>query len=347
MARPSGARSPHITARNGSGKMPRSIQCTHCGVVLNLPAQAEGRRLKCPKCGTKFVAGDAAPGPGSTAPDATGQNADSTLVLTKQYGSLDLPVMPTAAGDLRDTFDQSMMRDAAPSSKAKAEGAARDGQTADAAILFKDEPVAPRRKKGAEARSQARRCPTCGGVVPVGMSICQTCGLDLETGLRVGLDDDYTPPTPMRSQGMPIPIAVIGGISFAGSLALAVVAFVKWHGGMEGAIYFVPVALFATFAAVQFLRGKSTKLLLAALTLGAVIDLVALVALPIYNAQADTVVEKINSTGEDPDSPGEGLRPMAERLDTDRMTMGLTLLFLYASVSIYLLSPHVHKHFRK
>jgi hypothetical protein len=29
------------------------------------------------------------------------------------------------------------------------------------------------------------------------------------------------------------------------------------------------------------------------------------------------------------------------------MTMGLTLLFLYASVSIYLLSPHVHKHFRK
>src|SRR4051812_27190881 len=87
-ARRSGARSPHITARNGSGKMSRSIQCTHRGVVLNLPAQAEGRRLKCPKCGAKFVAGEVAPGPGSTAPDASGQNADSTLVLTKQYGSL-------------------------------------------------------------------------------------------------------------------------------------------------------------------------------------------------------------------------------------------------------------------
>ena len=37
----------------------------------------------------------------------------------------------------------------------------------------------------------------------------------------------------------------------------------------------------------------------------------------------------------------------AERLDTATITNGITLLFLYAVVSIYLLSPQVRKHMRK
>src|SRR2546429_591121 len=65
----------------------------------------------------------------------------------------------------------------------------------DALALFQDSPkAAPRRLGAAEARAQARRCPTCGGVVPAGMSLCQTCGLDLETKTRVSLDDDLAPP---------------------------------------------------------------------------------------------------------------------------------------------------------
>ena len=31
--------------------MPRTTQCDHCGVILNLPDSAAGKRLKCPKCG--------------------------------------------------------------------------------------------------------------------------------------------------------------------------------------------------------------------------------------------------------------------------------------------------------
>ena len=39
--------------------MRRTIQCPQCGVVLNLPEDAEGKRLKCPKCANKFAANEA------------------------------------------------------------------------------------------------------------------------------------------------------------------------------------------------------------------------------------------------------------------------------------------------
>ena len=34
--------------------MPHTTQCTQCGIRLNVPEGAAGRRLKCPKCGTRF-----------------------------------------------------------------------------------------------------------------------------------------------------------------------------------------------------------------------------------------------------------------------------------------------------
>src|SRR4051812_15592869 len=46
--------------------MPRTIQCPHCGVVLNLPDNATGKRLKCPKCANKFDATEADPEHSST-----------------------------------------------------------------------------------------------------------------------------------------------------------------------------------------------------------------------------------------------------------------------------------------
>lgn len=251
--------------------------------------------------------------------------------------------MPVAAGDLRDTFDDAMMREAAPSSPASTEG----GGTADALALFNDRPSAPRRKTGAEARAQSRRCPTCGAVVPVGMSLCNTCGLDLDTGTRIDLDDDLAPPARSRSQSMPIPMAVVGGLSLTGSIALAIVAFVTWIGGKDGAQYFIPVAAFGGYAAYQFLRSKSVKLLLAALTLGAVIDLAGLIALPVYNANADATVVEASANGDDPDAIGERMLSVNERLDTNKLSIGITVLFLYAVVSIYLVSPQVNHHFRK
>jgi hypothetical protein len=325
--------------------MPQTIQCTSCGVVLNLPEQAMGRRLKCPKCGTRFraEAGDEGSKPAPATPNGSAVAPDSSLLLTKNQSSGDLPVMPTAPGDLRETFDLPMMTEAAGPAVPKA--SAGGGQAADALALFNEPASAPRRKKkGAEGRAEARRCPTCGGVVPVGMSICQSCGLDLETGRRIGFEDeDLIAPPPPRSEGLPIPMAVVGGLCLTGSVALAVIAVFQWVNGVPGALYFAPVAVFGGYAAVQFLRAKSVKLLLAALTMGAVVDLVALIALPIYNANAETTVVHRSDVGEDPDAADEFIRPIAERLDTNSLSLGIALLFLYAVVSIYLLSPQVRK----
>jgi hypothetical protein len=256
----------------------------------------------------------------------------------------DLPVMPLAEGDLRETFDLPMMTEAAPAAKGKPDASR---QVSDATALFDDRPSTPRRKTGAEARAHSRRCPTCGGVVQAGMSICQTCGLDLDTGMRVGLEDDLSPPPAPRAEGLPLAMTIVGVIALAAAASLLVLSIVFWFQGVPGTHYFVPVAGFGIYAAVQFLRGKSVKLLLIALTLGAVIDLLALVALPIYNAQAETQVVQRQGPTENPDDEDVIIRPVADQLDTNRLTLGLTVLGLYAAVSIYLLSPHVQKQFRR
>src|SRR5689334_22095489 len=53
-----------------SGRTPMLIttQCPHCGVVLNLPEGAQGRRLRCPKCSSKFYSGTPESRPPTWAP---------------------------------------------------------------------------------------------------------------------------------------------------------------------------------------------------------------------------------------------------------------------------------------
>lgn len=334
--------------RNSPG-MPRSIHCLHCGVSLTLPPQADGRRVKCPKCGGRFLVGSAGDAPPAGTPN--GPDPNSTLLLSKA-SSAELSVMPVAAGDLRETFNLPMMTEevtAAPRSKdhASVPNDPGDHEVADALSLFQDQPAAPRRKKGAEARAASRRCPTCGGVVAVGMSICQTCGLDLETGVRVGLDDDLAPPPPSRQVGLPLPILIIGGLGCAASAALVVLAILLWHGGTSGAQYFIPVAGFGIYASVQFLRAKSVRLILIALTIGAVIDFVALIALPIYVSQSDIQIVERKGPAEDPNDADFAIRNPAELLDTNKLSTGIAVLALYAGVSIYLLSPQVQKHYHR
>jgi hypothetical protein len=273
-------------------------------------------------------------------------SAESTLVLTKTYSSgVDLPPMPTAAGDLRETFDLPLMREAAHAAT-NGSTSSRGRDAADALTLFDDRPAAPRRKVGAEARSNARRCPTCGGVIPVGMSLCQTCGLDLDTGARVSLMDDLAPPAPPRQEGIPAAIAIVGFLCLALSGGATLLALIKWLGGTTGAQYFIPVAGFGIYASIQFLRCKTAKILLVALTLGAAIDLAGLVGLPIYNAMNEVTVEQRPASSEDPEAPTEVIRPPAERLNLDQLWMGIAVLLVYAAMSIYILSPTVQRHFR-
>src|SRR5262249_14766857 len=132
--------------------------------------------------------------------------------------------LPTVAGDVRETFDPLLLDEVATGAKsgtaAKPKSvAASAGRTeADALGLIQDSPRrTPRRQNAAEARSQSRRCPTCGTVVPSGMSLCSRCGLDLESGTRVSLEDDLGPPPPPRTEGLPLPVTIIGGIALLGS----------------------------------------------------------------------------------------------------------------------------------
>jgi phage FluMu protein Com len=322
--------------------MPRTIQCTNCGVVLNLPEQAAGKRLKCPKCGTKFFAGSGDANTQSTVGRLPSASPDSSRLITgKQYDN-DLP-LPTAASEPRETFDLPLLTESAPSGPAKTS----DRTAGDAPTLFEEWKSAPRRPTGAEARAKPRRCPTCGGVVPVGMSLCQSCGLDLDTGTRVALDDDLTPPPPPRPSGMPLNIMLVGGIGFLGSLVLTCYSVFQWLNHAEGWVYFVPVCLFAVYASVQFLRRKSVKMLLAALTLGVVVNVFGMIVVPIMQANADLKIEQRKTGSDDPNGSDIIIHSIPELINFERVYTGIGLLLLYALVSVYLISPSVSRYFQR
>jgi len=212
--------------------------------------------------------------------------------------------------------------------------------------LFQDNPRATRRVSAAEARSKARRCSSCGGVVPMGMSLCSTCGFDQETKTRAALDDDLAPPPQPRGPLPPLPVYIIGGIALLGSLVFTVASFALWRRGHNGYQYFLPICGFAVYAAVQFLRLRSIRPLLIALSFGLAIDVVSLIAMPIYHANSETKVVERSVPSEVPDLAQVSISSVADRLDTRSLSIGIGLVLAYAAVSIYLLSPQLRRHFR-
>lgn len=255
----------------------------------------------------------------------------------------DMP-LPMAEGDLRETFDIPLMTEADTSPAPRG---------ADAVALFKDSPPAPRRPAHAEARSKARRCPTCGGVVPMGMSLCSSCGLDLETGHRIGFADEDLNAVPQtgRNTGMPMGIAIVGTTAVLGSAVLMIFSLVRWFRAGEGFEFLALVCLFGIFAGVQFLRGKTVKLLLVALSLGALIDVVALIALPVYNAMESAAITPGNptappeGTSEEVEEAPAVIHSYVQDLDPNKITWGIALLLVYAALVLYLSSPPVRRYF--
>ena len=173
-------------------------------------------------------------------------------------------------GDLREAFDLPLT---SGSARDLERGAGVPGaHTADVAGLFEDRP-SKRRLTAAEARSQARRCVTCGAGVPRGMSICTTCGTDQDTGLRVGLEDDLAPPPPPPPQGPPVHVSVAGGLCITAGLIFLILALIqstKTQSTLEllSWLSLGLVSAFAIYGSVQFLRGKSAKVLIVALDHG-------------------------------------------------------------------------------
>jgi len=318
--------------------MTLTIQCPQCGVVLNIPEGAQGRRLRCPKCGSKFSSAQPSTGPTSQARGVADANLTSSVLARPGEG-----VIPTAEGDLRETFDIPLMMEADTSAPP------RKHKSADAVALFQDITPTPRRPAGAAARAKARRCTSCGGVVPPGMSLCSFCGLDLDTGQRVVLDemlDDFAP-APVRTASIPIGVGVVGAVCLMGSLILTVLSFVNWVNGQTGYELLGLVCLFGILASVQFLRGKSLKLLVIALTLGAVIDVLVLIALPVYNANNDAPPPPPVMVAPDYEGAAPAIKPYDERLDFNRIAWGIALLMVYGVLTAYICSRPVRRHFER
>src|SRR4029077_7062952 len=121
------------------------------------------------------------------------------------------------------------------------------------------------------------------------MSICGSCGVDQETGMRVGLDDDLAPAALPRSTGPPLHIAIIGslcGLTSVVLLILALVQSVRDEPGMTqyGWLCLALLSAIGFYGPTRFLLGKPCKMLMLALTLGLFVNLIGMIALPIMNA---------------------------------------------------------------
>jgi hypothetical protein len=271
----------------------------------------------------------------------------SAFNMPRMEGKQDDLPLAMADRDLRETFDLPLVN----ARDAEREGAAPGAAVSDAAALFRDDAGHRRRPGAADVRARARRCSNCGGLVPQGMSICVSCGVDQETGMRVGLEDDLAPPPPPPPSGPPIHVAVVGGLLGVGALILFVLSLVNSVHGAQGWenygwLCLAAVSAFSIFASVQFIRLKTIKLLMVALTLGVVINLLAMISKPLilaFYADADQVVSPVHT--DDPDDSGMQIKPFEDRLDTRSLSIGITFLVIYAILSVYLMSPAVKKPF--
>jgi hypothetical protein len=315
---------------------------------MNLPPGIKsGRRLKCPKCGNKFSVSEKDASSASTAPGVFDAAGDSLFDMQKNRDLPDDLPPSLGAGDLREAFDLPLTAGSARDMERY--GGDRGAQAADAAALF-DDRQARRKQTAAEARSQGRRCVTCGSGVPRGMSICSVCGTDQDTGLRVGLDDDLEPPAPQAPPGAPAHVSITGVLIIAGSLMLMVLAFINSTRtdtsiGLLSWLALSLVSGYGIYSAIQFIRGKSAKLLIAALTLGAVVDVMTLIALPLlqpFMQDQENIVKAIVPEGVDDASVG--IKAFEDRFDLKRIMLGIGLILLYAVFSIYLISPPVKKY---
>lgn len=296
--------------------------------------------------------------------------------------SADEPDLPVISGDLRDQFSLPLLEEdddrpkppkpkprprpssgAIPTAGAKApssgviptvpSGPSAYAEADAAALIEDDEPIRPRRKTGAEARFTNRRCG-CGGVVPAGMSICPRCGLDLETGVRDTSFDllDEAPPLPPPSAPFGVMVVSLTSAIVGAGLAVASIALYVFQAEAPfrwGFLLLAAVSAFGVFAAVRLMRNRSPRFLLTALMLGALINVAALIVLPITIASTTVpIAERV--PGSSPDNvPVDMILhpriiPLTERIEWEKVNTGLAILGVTIIIAIYLTSPEVRRY---
>jgi phage FluMu protein Com len=328
--------------------MPRTIQCNKCGIILNLPEHTKaGKRLKCPRCANKFVVTEAEASSVSTVPGLTDATPASTHELPRRPPSVDDLPRAFVEGDLRDTFELPLMS----GREAERNQAASQPAIGDAASLFDDRGAPKRKTTAADARARARRCSTCGGIVPQGMSICISCGLDQETGIRTGLDDeDLLPSGPPPSQGPPIHVAIVGGLCTAAGVILVLLAVTQSvRGNSDWRQYawlsLALISAYGIYSSVEFIRGRTARLLMVSLMLGIIVDVMAMVALPLVEVFLDDPQQIVVMEAKpDLEDSHVRIKPPEERIDTQRIIAGIGMIVVFAVLYMYLMSPPVRKY---
>ncbi|MDB5352925.1 MAG: hypothetical protein JWN86_4172 [Planctomycetota bacterium] len=193
------------------------------------------------------------------------------------------------------------------------------------------------------------------------MSLCDRCGLDLDTGQQYAVEEvlDDGPPIEI-DPGPPASVIVIGLTTLIASLLLCGLTIFQLEG--LGRICLVPVCLFGVLGATQFLQGRSMKPLVVALMIGGAVDILTLIVLPII--QADEMVEvappmadgaeTVTAPPARPESEdaeqGDGAskpitKHLSDRIDYTKITLGIVVLLLDAAMLIALSAPGVNRHF--
>lgn len=340
-----------------------TTQCPHCRLVLTIPPDGLGRRLKCPSCLGKFYATSAS---AEARPPSGGGKGSSILEARPASASWPRPEDKRAPGDvplgapgsLRETFDLPLLGSI--------------DQRGDAAALFRDDDEPPRRRRGGgpEGRSHSRTCADCGSLVPAGLSLCGHCGLDQDTGQRVSPSDDLMPEDDIvyataRTAPPGLQIVGIAGLLAAGAVAVLAIAAISGGAGplaVLGAAVLAALGLFLAFASAKLLQGRSHRPMLAALALTALLNVAGLIILPVVNAgnmptaHGPTESDFLKGIDANPGAtPGPTIEtlgpPDAEEVlpsyevDTKSLAMGLVILMIEGVVFAYLMSEPVRDYF--
>jgi len=95
------------------------------------------------------------------------------------------------------------------------------------------------------------------------------------------------------------------------------------------------------------MRLKSAKPLRVALTLGVLFEMTTLIAMPLTAANFRDTYQIVSPHPDNPENADIQIKPFDERLDTRSLSLGVTLVVIYAGLSVYLMSPAVTKPIRR
>lgn len=327
--------------------MTRTTYCPSCQIPLNVPAAAGNKRLKCPQCGTRFHPDGPLARPPSSTPGFKKPSPASSIFATEPPEVY----LPGTKGDLRESFDLPLLDDS------KSDGPPRRPVTSDALALFREDSTPKKPASAPKIRPKARTCDTCDTFIPIGTTVCPRCGTDAELGRPLVVQEivDEIPGYAQTAEaGIPAGVFLIGSLTLMASLVLALITLIALSG--LGAIALGMLCLFGIFASIQFLRGKSARLLLLALGLAAAVDVVALMVLPVWQATevaAAPVEIPAPRTPADEEPVATEEEPKTESLNqvlsengaNTKLAWGILLLLVDAGVMVYLSTAGIRRHF--